>query len=394
MLNEKQMEDVSQIAKEVASAIVTELKLDEPIRKFTPGAGADGKEGETEVKVISDPNERLLADPKCGFRHMAHFLTDVASDSHATEALPRFQKALQIIGKTTGYMEEGDLSQGGYLVPEEFKATLLAHQLEESIVRSRAISMPMSSPSCVIPAMVDTDHSSNYFGGIVVYRRGEGATGTVTNPKFGQVRLTLHELDGFCYISNELLNDTPMSLESIVKAQFTASINFQEDSDFLVGTGANQALGAFNASNPSLVAVAKETAQTADTIIVENIVKMWARLHPRCHKKAVWVANIECFPQMALMTLAVGTGGVPVWMPANGVSGNPYDTLMGRPVIWSEKMQALGDQGDIGLADFSQYLIGTKSGGINMAASMHVRFLYNEMAYRFILRVDGRPWWL
>ena len=56
-------------------------------------------------------------------------------------------------------------------------------------------------------------------------------------------------------------------------------------------------------------------------------------------------------------------------------------------------MQTLGTQGDIGLADFSQYLIGDK-GGIKVATSIHLRFDYDETAFRFVLRYDGQPWWL
>ena len=50
--------------------------------------------------------------------------------------------------------------------------------------------------------------------------------------------------------------------------------------------------------------------------------------------------------------------------------------------------------GDIVLADWSQYLIGGKPGaGIKFASSMHFYFNYDEMAYRFVLRYDGQPWW-
>jgi HK97 family phage major capsid protein len=90
--------------------------------------------------------------------------------------------------------------------------------------------------------------------------------------------------------------------------------------------------------------------------------------------------------------MAVGTGGAPVFMPPGGLSGAPYGTLMGRPVIPVEYCATVGTEGDIILADLSQYLMIDK-GGINAASSMHVRFIYDEMAYRFIYRVDGQPIW-
>jgi HK97 family phage major capsid protein len=92
------------------------------------------------------------------------------------------------------------------------------------------------------------------------------------------------------------------------------------------------------------------------------------------------------------MTINVGTGGVPVYMPAGGVSGAPYATLFGRPVIAVEYCSTLGTEGDIMFLDLSQYLMIDK-GGIQTASSMHVRFVNDEQVFRFVYRVDGQPLW-
>lgn len=295
--------------------------------------------------------------------------------------------------KTAGEMEEGDLSQGGYLVPEEFRAQLMRVALEASIVRPRATRIPMATNRVVMPAVVDDDHATDFFGGIIIQRTGEGAQKTKKNPVFGQIALTLHKLTGLVYVSDELLEDSPISLEPIIGSLFGQSIAFVEDEDFISGNGSNKALGAFNVSNPSLIDQAKETGQAADTIVFENIVKMWSRIHPASMRNAIWLANNDTFPQLATMSLSVGTGGVPVYMPSNGAAGAPFGTLMGRPLILTEKMETIGDAGDIGIADFSAYFIGDK-GGIKTAASIHLRFDYDQTVFRFVLRYDGRPSWL
>ena len=91
-----------------------------------------------------------------------------------------------------------------------------------------------------------------------------------------------------------------------------------------------------------------------------------------------------------LYTLKIGT--TPVYVPAGGLSEKPYETLFGRPVIPLEQCSALGEVGDIILADLNQYLLIDK-GGINAQSSIHVRFLYDENVFRFIYRVDGQPIW-
>lgn len=353
------------------------------------------------TEVTTDPPLPIIEPTKAGeavspwdsFSSFAHDIWK-AGKIGKTRALKEWgQSTAQSEQKTAGELEEGDLSQGGYLVPVEFRAQLLQMALEASIVRPRALRIPMATNRVVMPAVVDDDHATNFFGGIIIQRTAEAAQKTTDSPVFGQVALTLNKLTGIVRVSDELLEDSPISLEPIIGNMFGQAIAFVEDEDFIAGDGSNKALGAFNASNPSLVTQAKETGQPADTIVYENLVKMWSRLHSTSMRNAVWLANNDTFPQLATMSLSVGTGGVPVYIPANGAAGAPFGTLMGRPLMLSEKMKTIGDVGDFGLADFGSYFIGDK-GGIKTAASIHLRFDYDQTVFRFVLRYDGRPSWL
>jgi HK97 family phage major capsid protein len=91
------------------------------------------------------------------------------------------------------------------------------------------------------------------------------------------------------------------------------------------------------------------------------------------------------------MSLAVGTGGVPIYMPAGGLSGAPYGTLFGRPVIAIEQAATLGTQGDIMFADLGGGYILAEKGGMKSDMSIHVQFIYDESVFRFVMRVDGQP---
>jgi HK97 family phage major capsid protein len=92
------------------------------------------------------------------------------------------------------------------------------------------------------------------------------------------------------------------------------------------------------------------------------------------------------------MSIAVGTGGLPTYLPPGGLSTSPYASLMGRPVIPVEYAATIGDQGDIMLADMSQY-VGIDKGGTQTASSIHVNFVYDETVFRFVYRFDGQPSW-
>ena len=104
----------------------------------------------------------------------------------------------------------------------------------------------------------------------------------------------------------------------------------------------------------------------------------------------VWLINQDIEPQLYGLSLDVGTGGLPLYMPPGGLSDAPYGRLMGLPVIANEHSATLGTVGDIVLADLSQYLLIDK-GGTQFDQSIHVNFTYDETVFRFVYRVDGQP---
>jgi HK97 family phage major capsid protein len=391
-LTKEDLEQIGGIAAEAATK-AAEKAMAEPIRKFTPAVG----EEKTIVSNMVTPEDKILADPKGGFKRFGEFAYNVykagEGGRHMTESLARYEHAYKVATKAAGYMEEGDLAQGGYAVPVGFVAEIQQQALEEQIVRPRARQIPMSTNRVEIPVAYDNTHASGTYYGITFYRAGEGNQRTASNPKLAKVALQLHGVDGLVHVTNELLEDSPVSMMAFIEQSFPPAIGAVQDDDFLLGTGANMAVGAFASQNPCLVTASAVSGQGASTIIAENIIQMWSQVPQRCQRNAIWVANNDTFPQLAAMGLSVGAGGIPVWMPANGLAGSPYGLLMGKPLILSEKMQSLGTAGDIGIADFSQYWIGEKAGGIQFASSIHLKFDYNETSFRFTLRYDGTPSW-
>lgn len=281
-------------------------------------------------------------------------------------------------------------SAGGFLVPEVLRAELLRVALETSVVRARARVIPMDSLRVPFPTIDSTSNASSVFGGITAAWTEEGATLGESEAKFGRVVLQASKLAARCDVPNELLMDSIISFAALIDQMLPPAISWFEDTAFLTGNGVGQPLGVLN--SPALVSVAKETGQSADTLLWENIVKMYARMLPSSLGSAVWVANIDTFPQLATMSLAVGTGGSAIWLN-NGVVGPPM-TILGRPVIFTEKVPTLGGAGsgkDIGFFDFNYYLIGDRM-DMRAESSAHAQFTSDQTVYRIIERVDGRGW--
>lgn len=285
-------------------------------------------------------------------------------------------------------LNETSPSDGGFLVQTDFSSELLQQVYQTGILapRCRRITISGNANGLKINGVDETSRASTRSGGIVGYWKDEAAQKTASKPKFRQIELTLHKLIGLCYATDELLADAA-ALEGFIRQAFAAEFGFLLDDAIIRGTGAGQPLGILNAG--CLVTVTKEGGQ-GKTIVWENVVKMYARLFAQSRPNAVWLINQAAEPQLMQMAMSVGTGGVPVYLPAGGASQSPYATLFGRPVIAIEQCSALGDVGDIIFGDFNGYILAEK-GGIESAMSIHVKFDYDESVFRFVLRCDGQP---
>lgn len=199
----------------------------------------------------------------------------------------------------------------------------------------------------------------------------------------GQIRL--HKLYAFVLATEELLADAPR-IEDRITRQAARALNWAASDAIIYGTGAGQPLGIFNA--PALISVAKESGQAADTIQIENIVKMRERLLPESFDGSFWLANPDTLNQIYTLQIA----NQPVWtQPGTGARDEPGGMLLGLPIVFSQHAKTLGDKGDIFLISPSAYFLYAKRGGTNFASSIHLYFDYDIQAFRWTMRIGGQP---
>src|SRR5258708_7956733 len=279
-------------------------------------------------------------------------------------------------------------SDGGFLVPEQFRSDLLMMSLENAVIRPRATVIPMGSQTLALPTVDDTSHASTVFGGIQTYWVDESTAVTETSAKFAQVKLDAKKLMGYCTVPSELPADAP-AFAAFLDQALPKALAFEEDYRFMAGLGVGEPLGFINSS--AAIIVTAVTGQGANTIIADNLAAMYARMLPSSLMNAIWIADIGTFLQLALMSVQGAiSNSTPVWMN-NGLIGAPPVSIYGRPVYFTEKCPALGTTGDINFVDPSFYLVGDRQ-AITASASPHFAFSTDKIAYKIIERVDGRPW--
>lgn len=290
----------------------------------------------------------------------------------------------------TGLGETID-ADGGYLVPKQMATELLRRAYQMGAILSRVRRLPITVGNGIkINAVNETSRATgSRWGGIRAYWKEEAGAATASAPKFRVMDLGLNKLIGLCYATDELLADA-QALGSVLQEGFAEEFTFQTEDAIINGNGAGMPDGILVGAGT--VSVAKETGQALTTLVAKNVMNMRSRLWAKSRPNSVWLINQDVEPQLHQMTLAVGTGGVPVYLPASGLSEDGFDRLYGRPVIPVEYCATLGTKGDVILVDLSQYLLIDK-GGVETAQSLHVRFLNDEITYRWIYRVDGQPIW-
>lgn len=284
---------------------------------------------------------------------------------------------------------EGVPADGGLLVRQEYSTMLLDRAIEQAVLAPLCLTVEIgaNSDGVDLPFIDETSRANgSRWGGVQVYWRAEADTVTATKPKFGQHDVRLQELMGLAYATDRLIKDAT-ALASIFSIAFASEMAFKLDDGIFRGNGAGLPLGITNSAS-CRISQAKETGQTADTIVLENLQKMWTRVPPRSKARGQWLINSEVTPQLDSLVLNAGTAGLNPRVVTYSESG--VQRIYGRPILEIEQCAALGDEGDIVFADFNEYLL-IRKGGIQADESMHVRFLYGENTYRWTYRVNGRP---
>lgn len=290
-------------------------------------------------------------------------------------------------------------AEGGFLVPEILRSQILMLALEQSVVRPRAQVIPMDSLRVPMPTIDDTSHVSNVYGGVAAYWTAEGATLAATAPAFGRFELEARKLTAYTTIPNELLQDSITPLDRWFDIFFPKAMAYFEDVAFVSGSGVGEPQGYLNA--PAAVSVTPSGG--ANTLSFKDVATMFTRMWPPSLRNAVWLASPDTFD--LLLQLSLSSSVAPPLMlqnyqaigaPAGGNGDGVNYTLMGRPLVVSEKIPSSGTgntttAGALSFVDFSQYLLGDRQ-SMQIATSEEYLFASDLVAYRVIERLDGRIW--
>jgi HK97 family phage major capsid protein len=373
-----------------AQALMAEVKqlkaIEAAAKELEVTAGGKAQEVENDRKVLESK----------GFERWGEFLYAIWEANRGGKVDPRLSRFEDDeptgpkAGKQSKTLGEGTGAGGGFLVPTEERTDLMSLVGEDSIIRQRATIIPMRRRQVGIPVLDQTGATAgqpHWFGGMRFYWTEESGEKTASDAAFRRITLEAHKLVGFTRSSDELLDDSAISLEAFLASPLgmAGGIRWMEDYAFLRGNGAGQPLGILNAAATIV------QARAADgEITFPDLANMVEKFLPT--GKGYWVMTQSALSEMIQMS---GPSGNPsyVWSPFGyqGAAGALPATLFGYPVVWTEKLPTIGVQGDVLLCDPRYYLIGDRQ-AVTVESTKFERWAYDETSWRAVHRVDGQPW--
>jgi HK97 family phage major capsid protein len=341
------------------------------VKKYADETATEIKAGfATRVEVVKDEADQP-------FKSAGEFLFAVKNAAVIPSSIDKRLLPL----KATG-LNEATPSSGGFLVQQDMQAGILQRMYGTGGLLSRFSPMTVSGNGMLINAIDETSRADgSRLGGVLGYWLAEGGTKTATKPKFRQIDLKLKKVAALCYATDELLEDA-VALESWINQYVPEELRFKVEDAIMNGDGVGKPLGIL--ASPALVSATRTDANEIDHL---DIARMWARRWVGV-SDYVWFAS----PNIHVQLIQMAVGQMPVYLPPGGISAAPYGSIYGRPVIETEYNPALGSLGDLLLVSPSQYAL-IQKGGIQSASSIHVQFVTDETAFRFVYRVDGEPAW-
>lgn len=293
----------------------------------------------------------------------------VASDEYKAA----FEKALRVGKNNIGpefmnALQVGTASEGGNIVPTDLDAQLVEYLQDHNEFRNWVT---------VIQTSADRDIPLESTLGSATWTAEEAAY-TESDAAFGKSTLSAHKLSTIIKVSEELVMDSVFPLMDYLARNFAKRFANAEEAAFVAGTNSGQPNG-FNTAATTGKTVASNSAITASEMI-----DLYHSLSRPYRQNAVFVANDST---VAAIRKLVDSNGQFIWQP--GLSSGQPDMLLGKPVIASDAMPAIGSTNDsVSFGDLSYYYVAER-GPRQMQILSELYAANGQIGYRGFERIDG-----
>jgi HK97 family phage major capsid protein len=270
-------------------------------------------------------------------------------------------------------LQVGELSEGGYTVPDEFERTLVEALQEENIMRGLVHVITTSSGDRKIPLVTSK--------GAAAWVEEE-ATIPESDDAFGQITLGAHKVGSMIRISEELLHDSAFDLAAYITGEFARRVGAAEEAAILSGDGNHKPTGLLH---DTLGAETGVTAAAVAAITADELLDLQHSLRAGYRRRAAFIMNDATVK--LIRKLKDGNGQF-LWQP--GLLYGQPDTLLNQRVLTSNYMPlpAAGNKAIL-YGDYNYYWLADREG----RSLQRLNELYaasGQIGFKVTQRVDGR----
>lgn len=323
------------------------------------------RQAEMEKQLNAPVNTPVREKPDNG----AGIKTGRASDAYKN-AFWKLMQNNQLSYSVHDTLQIGTDSEGGYLVPDEYEATLIDKLTDENIMRGLATIITSANGDKKIPVVASH--------GEAVWT-DEGEEYTESDDEFGTVSLGAHKLSTIIKVSEELLNDSAFNLETYISSEFARRMGAAEELAFINGNGTGKPTGVINTAEVGV------TSASANAITTDEIIDLYHSLRTPYRKNAAFLANDSTIKAIRKLK---DSNNQYLWQP--GVQAGQPDTILNRPIHTSAYMPEIGGGNKILLfGDLKYYWIADRQG--RSFQRLNELFAKNgQVGFRVFQRVDGK----
>ncbi|MUO29454.1 phage major capsid protein [Agrobacterium vitis] len=208
----------------------------------------------------------------------------------------------------------GDDTKGGYLAPAEFQAEVIKGVVELSPIRQAVRVGSTGAGSVILPKRTGRPTASWV---------GEDEEREETTMSYGQLEIPVHEIACYIDVSQRLLEDSAINVESEVATDLSEEFAVKEASAFSNGNGVKKPLGLQNAPG-----IAEIINGNAANVSGDKLIALMYAMPAQYRNNGSWLMNGTTLG--IIRTMKDGNGNY-LWQPSYQ-AGQP-STLLGRPVI-------------------------------------------------------------
>jgi HK97 family phage major capsid protein len=267
-----------------------------------------------------------------------------------------------------------DNAGGGMFVPDPMLSTIIDLREVYGIARQKCKIQPMSSETLTIPRRLS---------GLTVYFVGQEAAPTESEPQWNQVGLTARTLATLTRVSNELSEDSTISMAETLAQEIAYAMAVKEDQCLFLGTGTSTYGGIsgliteMTAATASTVTAA--TANTAySTLDLTDFESMIGKLPSFPGIRPEWYIHKSAWAA-SMMRLADAAGG----NTSENIEGMRKEMFLGYPVNHVNVMNSTltAQTSAYGICYFGDMSMATTFGdrrGVSVSSSTERYFEYRQ----------------